>query len=93
MALLLLILCAKGFISYCFVTNSEVEESESGREGWRKVCITNLKFVLPPCAVVLCLGDRHYIGLPQTFFTTARIPLPMPSVVRGLSSQTCKSPT
>jgi len=49
----------KGFISYCFVTNSEVEESERGREGWKKVCITNQNFVLPPCAAVLCLRDRH----------------------------------
>ena len=57
--LVLQILWEKGFISYCFVTNSEVEESERGREGWKKVCITNQNFVLPPCAAVLCLRDRH----------------------------------
>jgi hypothetical protein len=90
--LVLQILWAKEFISYCFVTNSEVEESERGREGWWKVCITNLKFVLPPCAAVLCLRDRHDIGLSHTFFTTARSPLTMPSVARGFSSQTCNSP-
>lgn len=85
-------LWANGFISYCFVTNSEVEESERGREGWRKVCITNLKFVLPPSAAVLCLRDRHCIGLSHTPFTTARSLLTMPGATRGFSSKKCNSP-